>query len=363
MAETASPVTLALGVPQRIELSGVAGTLKRFDPPANARAVTIVTDEYELKWVPGGTDAAAIGSTAYDPIFAKSRNPIPVPGTQGGTVRNTDSAAAASNSRRFCIAGPASATFTITATANLEDEANTANADSDFPAAQAASDTLANPTTTGVLSYTLGWTGAVWARAGLLATAADAVALAVNRLTTISVMQASNGTTLDMLRAGVTTINTTFTGMANTLPQAVHETTPTTRTNGQRGWLQAFTDGSLRVYLGHLIAGEDQTNGVMRVEGQFSGTQCTADTQVKASAGFLHAITVQSTDAVPTAGSIVVYDNTAESGTEVFRLDVKATASVGADGARTFLFDRIMTTGIYVGFTTTADVAVQVNWR
>lgn len=127
MAETAGPVTLALGVPQRIELSATAGTLKRFDPPANARALRIVADNGALKIVPGGTDAAAIGSTAYDPAPARAATPYPIPGTRGGVARNIDSADAASNTRRVCIAGPASATFTITAVANLDDESITAN--------------------------------------------------------------------------------------------------------------------------------------------------------------------------------------------------------------------------------------------
>lgn len=205
-------------------------------------------------------------------------------------------------------------------------------------------------------------------------------------------------------------------------PRPVYNATPASRVEGRRGPLQAHSDGSLLVRVAGnasgassvqvddaaytpatssvtvvggecdetstdlvdegdagafrisarralytsqdtLIAGEDQTNNVMKTEMQFTGTQCTADTQVKASAGFLHTITVMSTDAVPTAGSIIIFDNTAESGTQVFNLDIKATASLGAEGAQTFILDRIMTTGIYVGFTTVADVAVQVTWR
>lgn len=132
---------------------------------------------------------------------------------------------------------------------------------------------------------------------------------------------------------------------------------------GDVGGLRMSLRRALMVSLDTLIAGEDLTNGVMKVEGQFSGTQCTADTQVKASAGYLHALIVQSTDAVPTAGTIVVYDNTAESGTEVCRIDVKATANVGIQSAYTVIVDRVMATGIYVGFTTVTDVAVQAVWR
>lgn len=172
-----------------------------------------------------------------------------------------------------------------------------------------------------------------------------------------------NGTTWDRLRTAVTTVSATLTGFLNTLPWAIYNATPTVRTEAQGGPLQADANGSLRTTQTTAIAGEDFTNNVLRVEGQFSGTQCTGDTQVKASAGFVHAIIVQSTDAVPTAGTIILYDNTAESGTQVVNLDIKATAPVGEEDAYTIIIDRLMTTGIYVGFTTTTDVAVQVIYR
>lgn len=132
---------------------------------------------------------------------------------------------------------------------------------------------------------------------------------------------------------------------------------------GDRVNLIASRKGELLVYNSRLAAGEDQTNNVMKTEQQFAFTRCAADTQVKASAGFIHSITIQSTDATPTAGSIIIYDNTAESGTEVMRFDVKATANVGVQSAQTVVLDCIVGTGIYVGFTTVADVAVTVSWR
>lgn len=143
----------------------------------------------------------------------------------------------------------------------------------------------------------------------------------------------------------------------------VYNTTQPTLTNGQRGDVQLDVRGNTNTNAGTLQAGEDQTNNVMRVEGQFSGTQCTADTQVKASAGFLHALIIQQTDAVPTAGTIIVYDNTAESGTIVATVEIFAVADVGTQTTYTILIDRIMTTGIYVGFTTTNDVSCAAIWR
>ena len=104
MAATATPIALVLGVTQDIELSAVAGTLSRLDPPANARYLKIVPRTSDCKLVRGGTDAAAIGATAYETLYADTLAKIDVPGTSGGRTRNTDSAVAASNGRRVCLA-------------------------------------------------------------------------------------------------------------------------------------------------------------------------------------------------------------------------------------------------------------------
>ena len=84
-----------------------------------------------------------------------------------------------------------------------------------------------------------------------------------------------------------------------------------------------------------------------------------ADTQVKASGGFLHALTFTCGDAAPTAGTIIVYDNTAESGTIVFDHEFSTTPFMPF----TIILDVTMGTGIYIGFTTTADVNVTPSWR
>lgn len=128
---------------------------------------------------------------------------------------------------------------------------------------------------------------------------------------------------------------------------------------GDAGALRMTLRRALRIANDELFPGEDSANGVLKVEGQFTGVQCTGDTQVKASAGFLHSVTFQSTDAAPTAGTIIIYDNTAESGTIICSFDVTTTKF----NPFTLIFDRICTTGIYVGFTTTNDVSVQVTYR
>ena len=128
---------------------------------------------------------------------------------------------------------------------------------------------------------------------------------------------------------------------------------------GDAGAIRISLRRALKTDMDTLLSGEDQTNGVFKVEGQFSGSQATADAQVKATAGFLHAVTFMCTDAAPTAGSIIVYDSAAESGTVVCNLQV----STVFFNPFTLIFDRVMGTGIYVGFTTTADVAAQVEYR
>lgn len=108
-----------------------------------------------------------------------------------------------------------------------------------------------------------------------------------------------------------------------------------------------------------LDAGEDLANDVQKVEQRFSLLKCAADTQVKSGAGFLHTLTFSCNDAAPTAGSIIVYDNTAESGTELFNHTFTTTPFVPFS----VVLDGTFSTGLYVGFTTTADVNVTVSYR
>lgn len=91
--------------------------------------------------------------------------------------------------------------------------------DTEFPAAAALADAKANPTTTSVEAHMSGF----------------------------------NGTTWDRLRSGVTALTATLTGFLNTLPWAVYNASPTVRTEGQGGPLQATATGNLKV--------EDQGGG------------------------------------------------------------------------------------------------------
>lgn len=84
-----------------------------------------------------------------------------------------------------------------------------------------------------------------------------------------------------------------------------------------------------------------------------------ADTLIKTGAGVLHTITFTCNDAAPTAGSVIFYDNTAESGTVLLNHTFTTTPFVPT----TVTLDAAFATGLYVGFTTTNDVNVTVSWR
>lgn len=107
-----------------------------------------------------------------------------------------------------------------------------------------------------------------------------------------------------------------------------------------------------------LDACEDQTNSVCRVEQRFSLLNVTADVLVKSGSGFLHTITCSS-DTAATAGTIIVYDNTAESGMILWTWTISAVEYQ----PRTLIFDGTFATGLYVGYTTTADVTCTVSYR
>ena len=141
-----------------------------------------------------------------------------------------------------------------------------------------------------------------------------------------------------------------------------------TEVNGQSG-KQAYTlagGETPRAYMRvdvrrllEILAGEDVVNDVMKVEQRFAPINVAADTLVKAGPGVLHTLTFAPTDAAPTAGSIVVYDNTAESGAKIFEWNVTTAVFMPF----TVTLDVAFSVGLYVGFTTTADVAVTVSYR
>lgn len=115
------------------------------------------------------------------------------------------------------------------------------------------------------------------------------------------------------------------------------------------------------VHLFTLIACEDQTNNVCRVEHQYTKFEAVAvDTLVKSGAGFVHTITCAGTDAAATAGDLAIRDGTAAGGgTVILRVGVAAAFFAPV----TLILDVSFTTGLYLDFTTTSDVNCAASYR
>jgi hypothetical protein len=88
-------------------------------------------------------------------------------------------------------------------------------------------------------------------------------------------------------------------------------------------------------------------------------TKLTADGLVKTGESVIHTITFTCDDAAPTAGSIKVFDNTSAAGTEVYEETFTTTPFRGYS----VTLDCAVANGIYVDFTTTADVNCIVTYR
>lgn len=133
-----------------------------------------------------------------------------------------------------------------------------------------------------------------------------------------SLMHGFNGTTWDRIRTAVVTPSATLTGILSVLGWAQYKTTPTTRTDGQSGPLQADSSGNLLVSLSTSIAGEDIPNDLLKVEEAWSITNITTNTTttVKTGAGTFGGFTINN-NGFTTAGTITIYDNTAGSGTKI----------------------------------------------
>jgi hypothetical protein len=77
--------------------------------------------------------------------------------------------------------------------------------DTEFPAAAALADSSANPTTTGVGAYLMGWSGSTWSRTGRsIATSADGMTTTASNIAfqMVALGGAFNGTTFDRVRTG-----------------------------------------------------------------------------------------------------------------------------------------------------------------
>lgn len=104
---------------------------------------------------------------------------------------------------------------------------------------------------------------------------------------------------------------------------------------------------------------EDEQAGVAKVEHRYNLTPCTADTLVSSAPGLIHTVTFSCNDAVPTAGTITIYDNTAASGKKLYSETFDTTPFRGYS----VVLDGLVAIGLYVDFTTTADINCNVSWR
>ncbi|GEM_PF-5358460 len=94
----------------------------------------------------------------------------------------------------------------------------------------------------------------------------------------------------------------------------IYNTTAPTLSNGQEVKPQADVNGNQKNTLATLIAGEDLTYNVLKVEERFSYSNVTATTTVKSGAGFIHNLTVNNPSqltSATTATTTVLSDSTA----------------------------------------------------
>lgn len=113
--------------------------------------------------------------------------------------------------------------------------------------------------------------------------------------------------------------------------------------NGDDAHLACSRKGETYVYPSRLSAGEDVALDVLKVEHRYSSYTATADGQVKASAGFLHAGTIMCT-AVAGNQKVILYDNSAAAGT------VLAEFYFAAAGQHSFVLDVPFGTALYCDF-------------
>ena len=128
-----------------------------------------------------------------------------------------------------------------------------------------------------------------------------------------------------------------------------------------------LTNEACRSTLATTLAGEDVANDVLKTEERYStiptgGTtdMIAADQLYKSGPGYVRGITCYS-DATATAGTIALLDNTAAgAGNTLWSFDVLA---VAYNTPFTVDLQTPFSVGLYLDFTTTADVKCMVRYR
>lgn len=179
-----------------------------------------------------------------------------------------------------------------------------------FPVAAAQADATANPTTTNVGAFG----------------------------------SAFNGTTWDRIRSGLVAVQTTFTGIVNSLSMGRYNATPPTLADGNAVVLQVDAAGNLKGVEQYAPAAEDNTNGVLAhvtkplavstycatLYTYFAGAVTKAN--VKASAGNVYSFTVTNRNAA--ARYFLLHNKAsapaaAEAGLVAFMVPAGSTLTIG----------------------------------
>ena len=149
----------------------------------------------------------------------------------------------------------------------------------------------------------------------------------------------------------------------------VVDTSTPTFMNGKRVDSRCDENGRVKTNatLSDTLAGEDGTNDVLKVEERYltiptGGTTAmiAADQLYKSGPGYVRGITCYS-DATATAGTIALLDNTAAgAGNTLWSFDVLA---IAYNTPFTVDLQTPFSIGLYLDFTTTADVKCLVRYR
>lgn len=131
-----------------------------------------------------------------------------------------------------------------------------------------------------------------------------------------------------------------------------YNATPQTFDDGDVATLQSDVNGNEKVTLATSVAGEDIPNDVLKVEQRFSSSYISTatTTTTKTGVGFLHSVTVQG----GTAGTIIIYDNTAASGTILASFD-------STNALASYIFDLSFSVGLTI--ITSAATKLTVSYR
>lgn len=138
----------------------------------------------------------------------------------------------------------------------------------------------------------------------------------------------------------------------------IYNSSALTLADGDGAALALNSSGILQAYEAYLQAGEDLTNNLTVVELRYSYNNITSQTTttVKSGAGFLHAINFNKPLA---SGSVVIYDNTAGSGTTIGSILFPA---VLLTDVSTYAYNVLFGTGLTI-VTSGATQDITVSYR